>query len=161
MLKKATMGAVAITALLVGLPAGANAADEPAMRKIGPALEYVYTRSSANNNARTSNAASDNIGRAAVSNDREIYVAPVTDDGYARIDAIASGSTDDLMVTMESMGGRNMTSYGRTVSAEFPIPGLSSWRAWRVKHTCICAAGFGFDQCRSRRLSRRSLHAHR
>jgi len=124
MLKKATMGAVAITALLVGLPAGANAADEPAMRKIGPALEYVYTRSSANNNARTSNAASDNIGRAAVSNDREIYVAPVTDDGYARIDAIASGSTDDLMVTMESMGGRNMTSYGRTVSAEFPASRL-------------------------------------
>lgn len=94
--------------------------DDLVMRKLGPALEYIYNQSS----SAVAQKGAARMGKYGVAGGKEITVATVSEDRYVRIDAIASGSTEDLAVSMSAMGARDVSSYGRVVSAEFPVARL-------------------------------------
>lgn len=81
----------------------ANAADGSGahMKKLGPALEYCYAEAMSGDQPQN-----------------ELFVANMTADGYVKIDAIASNSSDDLAATIASLGGRSIVAHGRVVSAE-------------------------------------------
>jgi len=128
LMKKLLTTSLAISALLAAQTGTALADKESApgqMKKLGPALEYVAKQVAAERTEGLSarSAKRTEMGMAGPNN--EVMVAKVTADGYVVLDAIASGSADDLAVTIESLGGKDVSSYGRVVSAKVPADRLS------------------------------------
>ncbi|MHA7870876.1 MAG: S8 family peptidase [Hyphococcus sp.] len=132
-MKKLLTAGLAVSALLTAQTGAALADTESApglMKKLGPALEYVAKQSATAASAEGLSARSarrNEMGMAGPNN--EVMVAKVTPDGYVMLDAIASGSADDLAVTIESLGGKDVSSYGRVVSAKVPADRLSDLAA--------------------------------
>ncbi len=122
MTRNTTLG-VAV-ALFVGLPGGVSAdqGNNAVINKIGSALKHVYAKSTAKKEMLS-------VAPAGASQVDELLVARMTTDGYVLMDAVAAGATDDLVATIESLGGRNVSSYHRTVSAEFPPDRLAELAA--------------------------------
>ena len=119
MMKKLAVGG-AFLALTAGMMTPALAAKD--MRKLGAALENVHKQSlSQSTSARSaiSRTRSTDMGRAGPNN--EIVLAEVSSDGYVTLDAVASGAASDLAATIEALGGRNVSTYGRVVSAQMPV----------------------------------------
>ncbi len=143
MLRKIFLG-VSMAAALCAVPSLATAKSgekDSEMRKIGGALNVVYKKNQSAVALRSARRAAPavksrpdwsgegaELGRAGAG-DRELVVANVSPDGYVRLDAIASGATDDLSATMEAMGARNVASAGKTVSASFPVDRLDDLAA--------------------------------
>ncbi len=143
MKKMLMVGAAAVlclsgTAVLSG--AAANGGNE--MRKIGPALERVYqqneaaksSRSSASSSAASrvrpnSKADQDRHASDVMKSETTLFLGNVSSDGYVIIDAVASNLTSDLEVSMKALGARNVSSKGRTVSAQFPADRLGELNA--------------------------------
>lgn len=122
-MKNVMTAGVAVFAILAA-QTGIAFADQENMKKLGGALEHVYNQSHAAQPAtiiRRSGTA-EKMGRAGPNN--ALKLADVSDDGYVTLDAIASGAADDLAVTIESLGGRNVSTYGRVVSSQFPADRL-------------------------------------
>ena len=90
-------------ALFVATSGAANAAtsDGDYMSKLGSALEYCYSEAMSGGPAQN-----------------ELFVANMTEDGFVKIDAVASNDADDLAATLAALGGRKISAYHRTVSAE-------------------------------------------
>lgn len=100
----------ALVALQTG-PAFAAKADAPGqLKKIGPALEQVYK----------------NKGQATAAGKKAPDVARITPDGYVVVDSVAQKSTKALAAKLKSLGARNVSSYGRIVSAQVPVSALGS-----------------------------------
>lgn len=128
MMKKVFLGAAAI--LAVCLPAAANADSKGAMKKLGPALERIHGESLEAESAtkekkapkvhKKSEGEGDRPSSDAARRSDELVLGKMTEDGYVIIDAVASGRTEDLEATVKALGGRNVSAFGRTVSAEFP-----------------------------------------
>jgi hypothetical protein len=136
-MRKLLTSGLAISALLIA-QTGAALADgsgEPEhMDKLGSALEHVAQQSEESAKAAqargdTPSNAADTMQMGMAGPNHELELANVTPDGYVMIDAVASGNADNLAVTMESYGARNVTAYGGVVSAEFPANRLADLSA--------------------------------
>ena len=120
MMKKLIVGG-AVMALSTGISLPAFADDD--MKKLGPALEHVYGQSQEAASDTSLNRGRSTLGRAGPNG--ELMVANVSDDGFVNIDAVAADDVSDLEATVEALGGRNVSSLGRTVSVEMPADRLS------------------------------------
>ncbi|WDI30877.1 hypothetical protein PUV54_13025 [Hyphococcus flavus] len=143
MLKKLLLSA-GFAAAICAAPSLASAKggeSDAYMKKMEGALTIIYDNNrsalAARNATRTAPAARNRpdwsgeggaLGRVQAGG-QELMVADVSDDGYVVLDAIAAGSTDDLSATMDAMGARNISSLGRTVSAQFPVDRLGDLAA--------------------------------
>ena len=147
MLRKLFLG-VGMAAAISAAPSLATAKDgenNSSMRKVGNALTVVYNKNQTALAARRSAAIApaskqrpdwsgegETLGLQSIQSARgpqDLVLANVSADGFVVLDAIASGSTDDLSATMEAMGARNVTSLGKTVSAQFPVDRLGDLAA--------------------------------
>ncbi|MCE2030353.1 S8 family peptidase [Sessilibacter corallicola] len=86
------------------------------MKKLGSALTQVSV------NAQTASGAS--VGTMGTANNT-IKLAEVDSKGYVLIDAVASEGTAELVAMLESIGAKNIASYGRVVSARVPANKLT------------------------------------
>lgn len=143
MLRKILLG-VSTAAALSAAPtlAVAQSGDNDShMRKINGALNIVYKKNQSAAALRSASRAAPAVkerpdwsgegaalGRAS-GGGQELVIANVSADGFVTLDAIAAGSTDNLSATMEAMGARNVSSLGRTVSAQFPVDRLGDLAA--------------------------------
>lgn len=133
-MKKTLMMQSAALLCLAAFAAPAQAAPDSAdgAKKIGPALERVYRQNEIAKTSRKGVVAPKTAAKPRLKGgevDRPasdsfdantLFLGNVSSDGFVRIDAIAANAASDLAVTMRSMGARNLTTRGRTVSAEFP-----------------------------------------
>jgi hypothetical protein len=119
-----------IAASLVSLALSATQpalADKGDMRKMGDALTAMYQQSVTLAAAKgvPSNAALDDTALGLQADDgQSLYLGPVSG-GMVTIDAVAARSTDELVATIRQMGGKNVSSYGSTVSGVFPVARLA------------------------------------
>lgn len=129
---------------LAGTATIANAAADSGRKdsKISQALERIYRQnetakaaggdaSSANRSAkaRLKRVGEDRPASDANNNGNTLYLGNISSDGYVSIDAVAANVTSDLEVSMKAMGARNVSSRGRTVSAQFPADRLMELNA--------------------------------
>ena len=87
------------------------------MAKLGGPLSAVAANAREKANGKA-------LGRIEVSEGQAIELAPVSDDGFAAIDAVASGDAKALAAVLESLGARNIQTQGKTVSAQVPATQL-------------------------------------
>ncbi len=140
-MKKMLMTGAAAVVWLSGMAAMSNAfADNGnGMRKIGPALERLYQQNEAAKSSRNSAPSSrvrpngkanqDRPASDAMKSETTLFLGNVSSDGYVIIDAVAANLTSDLEVSMKALGARNVSSKGRTVSAQFPADRLMELNA--------------------------------
>lgn len=137
-LKHALMAGSAALCCLAGMATitGASADGGRDHKKIGPALDRVYHQNEAarasGNNASSFNSTAKGRLRSVgedrpaseAKNGSTLFLGNVSSDGYVTIDAVAANQASDLEVSMKALGARNVTSRGRTVSAQFPADRL-------------------------------------
>ncbi|GAB2199087.1 S8/S53 family peptidase [Sessilibacter sp. MAH4] len=112
---KITVGAAVLLAVQSNMAFADQASAPGQLKKLGSALMQVSA-----NSAKTSGKAMGLMGP----KDNEMVLAEVTADGYVLVDAVASGETAKLVAMLEKVGARNISSYGRVVSAQVPASSL-------------------------------------
>lgn len=107
-----------LLAILAGTAGMAHAQPSQAAKKLGPALNFVYKQNAA------PQAQARSLARSAAPSKPSLQVAITTPDGFVKLDAIAASDTAALVSSLEALGARDVSSYGRVVSAAVPIDKL-------------------------------------
>ncbi len=105
-----------VAAMTLAITTNVEAADKPHMEKLGDTLTFISNRSAKSSPAQ--------MGRMGPNN--EITLARVNNEGYVQVDAVAKGDSQDLVQALELLGAKNLSSYGRVVSAEIPARQLEN-----------------------------------
>lgn len=112
--------AMTVSAAALALATNGAVADELTqalqVKKIGSALMQVSKNASEKSGAEIGMMGSDA---------NPIKLANVSSDGYVLIDAVAADGADKLVAMLESLGAKNISSYGRMVSASVPAAKLT------------------------------------
>lgn len=88
----------------------ANQATAPGqMKKIGASLEHLYK-----------------TGGGKAASEKGLKTADVLAGDYVVVDSVAKGNTKALEAKLRQLGARNISSYGRIVSAQVPVSSLGS-----------------------------------
>ncbi len=117
-MKKILAATVSVAALMLsthGVIADTSVTPEH-MKKLGDALMHV-----SENARKTTGAMTKDVGMM----NHSIKLAEVTSDGYVLVDAVASGEAKELVAMLESVGAKQISSYGKTVSAQVPANKLT------------------------------------
>jgi hypothetical protein len=112
---KKVLVAGTIAFALIGAQATPAFAKNPSapgqMKKLGAALEHVHKTDKKRSEARAAG-------------ERGVEVAIFSDEDYVVVDSVATGATADLVATLNALGAKNVSSYGRIVSAQVPVSRL-------------------------------------
>lgn len=132
MIRRSVLATAVAALTCVALPANAARDDSEQLAKLGPALKAMHGRaleaaagSGARRGARTTDLP---VGKLRAG-DKILTLGTTTPDGYAVINAVASGSASELAVAMRSLGARNVVASGRVVSAQVPADQLAALAA--------------------------------
>lgn len=124
-------GAAALLLLTVpGLSESAPAKKQNQSRKsdkVGQALNAVHTKHMARNTKKARGPAD------------QLVLARTTYDGFVAVDVVAAGTTSALASKLRSLGARNVTEYGRIVSASLPIERIPDLQSSPEVHFAVPA----------------------
>lgn len=120
--------AAMLLAAVPGLAESAPAKKQDQSRKsdkVGQALNAVYTKHMARATKKSRGP------------EDQLVLARTSYDGFVAIDVVAAGATSALVSKLRSLGARNISEYGRNVSASLPIERIPDLRSSAEVHFAV------------------------